>query len=228
VDVVALCLAPPMGPADHLGAASRFGVTLSRAFRDDEFCRALRQAKSGPEVAAVVWARDGGMTRRDWLASNDPIAMLGCLQDCGGLSERKARLFACACCRRLWHRLEPAPDRHAVEVAERFADGLASAAELADARAAADRIANWGRLGPVGPLFEAGWFVDPYGGAAACADDPDAPAALALAAVQERAEDVLALCLPWATALGLTPAAQADLLRDIAAGPPGTAEKRER
>src|SRR4051794_39821103 len=67
------------------------------------------------------------MTEQEWLACSDPQKMLEYLHD--KASERKLRLFACACCRRLWHCLR-APSRRAVEVAEQYADGLASSAEL--------------------------------------------------------------------------------------------------
>jgi hypothetical protein len=62
------------------------------------------------------------MTEREWLACADPQTMLEFLR--GKVSDRKLRLFACACCRRLWHCEGGLAGQNEVDVAERFADGL--------------------------------------------------------------------------------------------------------
>lgn len=67
------------------------------------------------------------MTPEKWNQSDVP-GKLRFLQ--GRTSARKFRLFACACCRRIWHLFTNDSVRTAVEVAERFTDGLASEADL--------------------------------------------------------------------------------------------------
>ena len=61
------------------------------------------------------------MTEAEWLSCTDPEPMLQLLRP--NASDRKIRLFAVACCRRVWPSLEPEEFRDAVLNAEAFADG---------------------------------------------------------------------------------------------------------
>lgn len=72
------------------------------------------------------------MTESEWLACTDPGPMVEFLRD--KASDRRLRLFACACCRNIWHLVEDQPNRQAVEIVERHADGNATEEEktLAD------------------------------------------------------------------------------------------------
>jgi hypothetical protein len=72
------------------------------------------------------------LTEVDWLACTDPWIVYDYLKR-ETVSSRRCRLFAVACCRRLWHLLHDPRSRSAVETGERFADGLASPAELSAA-----------------------------------------------------------------------------------------------
>lgn len=83
------------------------------------------------------------MTEQAWLTCTDPTPMLRFLlgtnyprvedvetfPDCKG-SNRKLRLFACACYDRIRHVLPNRVAQAAVEVAERFADGVGTVEEL--------------------------------------------------------------------------------------------------
>jgi hypothetical protein len=71
------------------------------------------------------------MTETEWLASDNPNAMLRHLRHKVGL--RKLRLFSCACCRRIWHQI-PEPWRRAVELSERYVEGEVRERELTGAR----------------------------------------------------------------------------------------------
>jgi hypothetical protein len=80
------------------------------------------------------------MTESEWLASADSQAMLEIVA--AQASERQLRLFVCACCRALDGFVDKGRGQHAVDVAERYADGGASKDELAAARASADNEAE--------------------------------------------------------------------------------------
>jgi len=71
------------------------------------------------------------MTEADWLACNEPGRMLKFLRR--RTTDRKWRLYLCAGCRYIAHLFFHPNSVAALEVAERFADGAASANELGDA-----------------------------------------------------------------------------------------------
>jgi hypothetical protein len=82
------------------------------------------------------------VTETEWLECTDPEALLW---EAGGTtSGRRLRLFAVACCRRIWHLLPDDACRQAVVVAERHADGRASTEEL---RAASSTLVEPAGLG---------------------------------------------------------------------------------
>lgn len=80
------------------------------------------------------------MTEQEWLACTDLTLMSTFLWN--RATERKLRLFACACCYRIWHLIQDERSRKAVLVAERHADGFATERELADAHRQAQEAAK--------------------------------------------------------------------------------------
>jgi hypothetical protein len=88
------------------------------------------------------------VTEVEWLACTEPDAMLEFLQ--GKVRQRKLRLFAVTCCRRVWHHLADERSKQAIDISERFADGSATKEELTRAWHAANsashdrqRLAEW-------------------------------------------------------------------------------------
>ena len=73
------------------------------------------------------------MTKPEWLSSTDLLAMLEVLRTVQRLN-RKIRLLAVGCTRQVWPSINQKKYRRAIETAERFADGLATTAELDVAR----------------------------------------------------------------------------------------------
>jgi hypothetical protein len=100
-----------------------------------EFCRLHRACCDGSRWAlqmgepgmAELWEReDLKPAWRIWIATRP-----------GVLTDRELRLFACWCCRQIWHLLTDEQLRRVVEVAELYAEGKATSNELAAAGATA-------------------------------------------------------------------------------------------
>ena len=72
------------------------------------------------------------MNEAEWLACTDPKPMLELLYF--KVRVRKLRLFACACCRRVWSLLHDERSQRVVEVAERYAGSFVPEVERSRAR----------------------------------------------------------------------------------------------
>jgi len=107
------------------------------------------------------------VTEAEWLACTDPVPMLTFLMS--KASNRKLRLFGCACCRQVWELLTDETFRTAVETAERFSDGLANKKDLAGAKQmSGESLSRCGVTGPTYCAFGAAWSTTrtPVGSAA--------------------------------------------------------------
>jgi hypothetical protein len=96
------------------------------------------------------------MTEAEWHTSLDSYRMVHRCRCVIRSYPRKGHLFAVACCRRIWHLLPDERSRAAVEAAEAYAEGRASADQLraAEKAAAAARDAAFRIKGKVGASAE--------------------------------------------------------------------------
>ncbi len=75
------------------------------------------------------------MTEAEWLTGGNDYTLFQFIRR--KADRRKLRLFACACCRRIWELMPDERSRIAVQVSERYADGWATKGQLSAAQAAA-------------------------------------------------------------------------------------------
>jgi hypothetical protein len=160
------------------------------------------------------------MTETEWLSCGEPRLMLDHIRP--RASARKLRCFACACVRAVWDLLLDRRSQLAVETAERFADGWASAAELAEAEVAAFEVARVADLRTT--VSDPSWAATRAAARAANLDAYSAASGAAFVAV---------LCeAPWAfgplggvlhhgddEAKARARARQCDLLREVIGNP---------
>jgi hypothetical protein len=177
------------------------------------------------------------MKEQEWLACADPGEMLCFLENkqkkppkrkWPKLTERKQQLFACACCRRIWHRLDDERSRRAVEVAERCADGSVTDEELvaaaADAYAAATDDRSYDNDAVGAPEYAALYTIGIYDSTGAISTMT--PSFNAWNAAENTAWAIsngASLKAPdegaWEAACCADELAQADLVRDIFGNP---------
>jgi len=166
------------------------------------------------------------VTEDQWNGCTDPTKMLEFLRASGILTERKARLFAAASCRKLWTLLADDRSRNAVERAERYADRECGDEELSIVRAAAQvaeavtraaeksaEAAIWNAV--LAEVWRAAGAEAAAAEAAARTTSADAwEAAQATAPAAAKAAATVA-DEDWNTAREAELAVQADLVRDI-------------
>src|SRR4051812_14227597 len=179
------------------------------------------------------------LSEAGWLSAESPTALLLDLKQHHGAARtasgrRRLRLFACACCRRVWRLFADEDGRRAVEVAERYADGRAGRDELVAAGHSAEAAVRravargeeltggtgWdtGRDGPMPPDPLAARRATGAGAAAGAAAGD-----LAQAAESAAMRSVLAVRSGWGVAEWAAhadePGAQCALLRDLFGNP---------
>jgi hypothetical protein len=97
-----------------------------------EFCKKHDACKGG-----YKWGLKYETMERVFSDGDDGGHIVWAVTREGVLTDRELRLFACFCARQNWHLLTDDRSKHAIEVAERYADGLATDDDLAAASAAA-------------------------------------------------------------------------------------------
>ncbi len=119
------------------------------------------------------------MNEEQWLSCTDPIVMVEFLrgnptsedtvtwwnsrwqfEEAGKGNDRKFRLFACACCRRIWNHIPETCNRDAVAAVEAYLDGHLPAPALQAALVASSAV-EWNEDGS-GRRSEPGYWVVKY------------------------------------------------------------------
>ena len=92
------------------------------------------------------------MTQEEWFQTYSFYEMLEGIHD--KLSERKLRLYACGCCRRVWHLLDAPSTQRVVEISEKIADGKVTLDDLEGAVISAEEASQLIPR-PLGPISHA-------------------------------------------------------------------------
>jgi hypothetical protein len=104
------------------------------------------------------------MTEVEWLAATDPTLMQKFLGQFLGsrMSDRKLRLFSCACCRRVWNFVRSELLESALDTLERYVDGAVSKKRLSETgkACAAFRDQHWDETGKEEEICVAGELLN--------------------------------------------------------------------
>jgi hypothetical protein len=101
------------------------------------------------------------LTEDEWLGCQTPDPLLWHIEDKS--STRKQRLFACGCCRLIWHLLKDERARRVVEAAEAFAEGVSNESQLETAYELGSLLCQEAEVSPL-PYYQK-WALE--GGAQA-------------------------------------------------------------
>jgi hypothetical protein len=82
------------------------------------------------------------ITEKEWFAAKSVVPLREWVKDHLKTALRKQRLFATACCYRLWDHLKDERSRKAIEASEKFADGMINKKALIAARISATAAAR--------------------------------------------------------------------------------------
>jgi hypothetical protein len=175
----------------------------------------LRAGQAGVRFPAAksVGASDNeamAMTEQEWLACDDPRPMLDLVWKA---SDRKLRLFAVACCRRLSLRalLRDKLSHEAITACERIADGVGELGDRAKARAAATAALE----SEVSIAYEGRHYWAAVAASSALDDYEAAAIAVCRAVANDEAEYDRDASAGWANERG----AQASLIHDVFGNP---------
>jgi hypothetical protein len=150
------------------------------------------------------------MTEREWLAAIN-ISIRPREFALAHLSERQRRLFASACCRRIWDLLTEDALRKGVETAELLADGRLRPTARPGLRKRVNRLAGGGHVGEFAACAVR-WAID---------RNPHFPLCSAQYASEARAFATIGSFQPrrYSKAVSAEQRQQIDLLRDILGNP---------
>jgi hypothetical protein len=150
------------------------------------------------------------MTEAEWASCQNPMPMLEFLRTSRKASDRKLRLFGCACVRHIWRLLAENPSQWAIEVAEQFADGNATQQALLNAGSSVHAAADFYETATMDTAECCGEA------AAYCLTKSDQESLLYSIRCASRAVELEALSTAWSSAVDLGESQAAETVLAVA------------